>query len=339
MKKPLLPCLLVLVAIATLILRPVAAKMNPGANTGADEKLDISGFHGTVIPDVVYGHNINYLGADQQLAFDVYLPGEKNPGAKSPLFFWVHGGGFTKGKKEGSAAFMKATAARGFVVVSLEYRLGFEHPNPQAIGANFGMAVYRAIQDGHAALRYLVAHADEYGIDPNAIFVGGGSAGAVTALSLAFVQPEEAVASLPGVEKKLGPLMGGTNSLTDAYKIRGVVAMWGAIGSASEITKADAVPVIFFHGLKDHVAPPFTGPAYTNPAFPVSDGTVPLYHRLRELGVPAQAYLDPEGGHGVFSAPFRTEKMVAFMKAVLAGDATSGIWVGDGEHFEPYQDK
>ncbi|MCQ2307587.1 MAG: alpha/beta hydrolase [Bacteroidales bacterium] len=52
---------------------------------------------------------------------------------------------------------------------------------------NIKRAGYAAIQDAHAAMRYLVENQSVYGIDTSMMFVGGTSAGATTALHLAFM--------------------------------------------------------------------------------------------------------------------------------------------------------
>jgi acetyl esterase/lipase len=74
-------------------------------------------------------------------------------------------------------------AERGYVVASINYRLGFFPLAPSVDRAG-----YRALQDAHAAVCYLIANADEFGIDTSNIFAAGTSAGAITALNLAFME-------------------------------------------------------------------------------------------------------------------------------------------------------
>ena len=81
---------------------------------------------------------------------------------------WIHGGGYITGMA--SMAGMMGMGPRlvndhGCVVVSPEYRLGKKGRYPNAL------------DDCYAALRYMVAHADELGIRKDQIFVGGESAG------------------------------------------------------------------------------------------------------------------------------------------------------------------
>lgn len=48
-----------------------------------------------------------------------------------------------------------------------------------------------------------------------------------------------------------------------------------------------------------------------NNLFP-SYGAKPLYNRLTDLGVPVSAYVDPNGGHGVYTAKFCAETLQIF---------------------------
>lgn len=94
---------------------------------------------------------------------DVYAPAE---GKNHPIVFWIHGGGWRKGSKQGVAKKPQAFADKGFVFVSTDYRL-------------FPDATAKQMMDDLArSLRWVVDHAKDYGGDPNTIFVMGHSAGA-----------------------------------------------------------------------------------------------------------------------------------------------------------------
>jgi acetyl esterase/lipase len=103
------------------------------------------------------------------LHLDLYLPPGKP--ARRPLVIYIHGGGWMAGHPRQSGAFanwpdvLALIASRGYVVASVEYRFSGEAPFPAAI------------QDVKASIRWLRAHAAEYGIDPDRVLVWGGSAG------------------------------------------------------------------------------------------------------------------------------------------------------------------
>ncbi len=84
-----------------------------------------------------------------------------------PLIVWIHGGAFLFGSKEGSPVepVPLDLLLEGYAVASIDYRLSPE-------------AVFPAqLEDCKAAIRWLRAHAEEFGIDPNRIGVWGASAG------------------------------------------------------------------------------------------------------------------------------------------------------------------
>jgi acetyl esterase len=95
-----------------------------------------------------------------------YLPGGLPPGAPAPLLLFLHGGGWVIGDLEthdGVCRFLAAAAATA--VLAIDYRLAPEHPFPAAV------------EDSWSAFAWAAANADELGIDPERIAVGGDSAG------------------------------------------------------------------------------------------------------------------------------------------------------------------
>ena len=73
-------------------------------------------------------------------------------------------------------------AKRGFVTATIDYRLGIENQKTEVDYAN---ALYRAQQDGRAAIRFLKKHATQYCIDTNKVFLTGSSSGSKTAMAIA----------------------------------------------------------------------------------------------------------------------------------------------------------
>lgn len=109
-----------------------------------------------VLRDVPYVAN----QAHERQKLDLYLP----PGAgRRPLIVWVHGGAWLAGSKDGTPAL--PLLKDGFAVASINYRLS-QHARFPA-----------QIEDCKAAIRWLRAHAAEYGFDPDRIGVWGSSAG------------------------------------------------------------------------------------------------------------------------------------------------------------------
>jgi acetyl esterase/lipase len=120
---------------------------------------------GVAVPgaDVVY-RNIAYDDQSPLQRLDLYLP--DNGDEPHPLLIAIHGGGFSAGGKEdGQVTPVLAGLPRGYAVASIDYRLSPEVRFPAAVS------------DVKTAIRWLRAHAGEYGLDGSRIALWGDSAG------------------------------------------------------------------------------------------------------------------------------------------------------------------
>lgn len=112
---------------------------------------------------------VAYAENSKDQVMDIYKA--DNATGKDPVIVVVHGGGFKFGDQAMPIIqpVIEAGVAHGYVVASVDYRKSGEATFPAAVG------------DVKAAVRYLKAHAEEYGIDPEKIVVWGESAGAYLA--------------------------------------------------------------------------------------------------------------------------------------------------------------
>lgn len=110
-------------------------------------------------PDLVYAKY-----GDRELALDLYRP-KSAEGKVLPAIVCIHGGGWWQGNRLNHEKVAQALADRGFVTATISYRLSGEAPFPAQI------------QDCKAAVRFLRANAETYGIDPDHIGAIGLSAG------------------------------------------------------------------------------------------------------------------------------------------------------------------
>lgn len=137
----------------------------------------------------IYIQKISSLRPDDlNLNLDLYQPISSDTVlGPRPLLLLIHGGAFYNGDKKdkGYPELGNYFAERGYVVASVNYRLGF-WPFSQSVDR----AGYRAVQDVNAAVRYLLKNKEQYKIDTDNIFVAGSSAGAITALNVAFMSNE-----------------------------------------------------------------------------------------------------------------------------------------------------
>jgi para-nitrobenzyl esterase len=145
-------------------------------------------------------------GSEDCLYLNVYKPADAKPGAKLPVMFWIHGGGFTGGS--GSTYDGTPFVKRGVVYVSINYRMGragwFAHP---AITKNApkGEAVDNfGLMDQIAALKWVQANIGAFGGDNKNVTVFGESAGAVSSLYLISVEPTRGLFQKMIVESSFG---------------------------------------------------------------------------------------------------------------------------------------
>jgi len=116
-----------------------------------------------MVEDVIFATRRLANGKSMDLSLDIQMPERR---AKRPLVVYVPGGGFIQAPKEAALNLRTYVAETGLVVASIQYRTVRD-------GANFR----DGIADVKSAVRFLRAHADQYGIDPVKIAVWGESAG------------------------------------------------------------------------------------------------------------------------------------------------------------------
>jgi acetyl esterase/lipase len=114
----------------------------------------------------VTGQDRHVPGAkgDPDVRVRVYRPNDQP--SKLPALLWIHGGGYVMGDIEQDDRLMKQLVKRiGCIAVSVDYRLAPEHPFPAPV------------EDCYAGLKWLFAHAEELGVEPARIAIGGASGG------------------------------------------------------------------------------------------------------------------------------------------------------------------
>lgn len=208
------------------------------------------------LPDMLY----TQLNGYRQLRLDMYLPPDRN--TAHPMIMYIHGGGWQGGHSRNSGAFdnwpatLAMIASRGYVVTSINYRLGGEERFPAAI------------HDVKTALRWLRANAEEYGIDKDKFLVWGASAGGhLAALAATTCNVEElAPPNLPdnlAVESDCVQAAIGWYGL---YDLPAMTQQRGAANAyfagleiiASPTTYVDPTdgPFLLIHGTRDSIADP-----------------------------------------------------------------------------------
>ena len=269
----------------------------------------------TTIPNVVYGtapalngpfYNNETSTTTQNLLMDIVKP-TGDTFALRPAIIFAHSGGFFSGSRNADdmMAFCALFAKKGYVTATIDYRLGFSIlDNVPMRGTR---AVYRGLQDGRTAIRYLRANAALYGVDPNKIYFVGSSAGSFIALHSIYLDAAAEKPAFAGTTTynsttapDLGPLDIG-NNLAFNGKPDAVVGLWGAVQSADLITPDNNTPILLVHGEADTVVPFNTGSPFGFAAFPPTDGSNPINTKLDALGFTnKETFFVPGQGHELY---------------------------------------
>ena len=284
---------------------------------------------GQVFTDVLYGTALTEANKLQPLGMDIYMPAGNDAGKSYPLFVMIHGGGFKEGDKKEMKSHCSLLAGSGYIAVSINYRLGWRgSDNKKCEGDTVGeyFALYRAVQDANAALRFLVSKQKEYHIDTSRIYIGGGSAGSTIAMYTHYMPASEAAVLLPVECKQLGKLNEGDNALRDTFTIKGIVNLWGGIGDSALINRSNAVPMISFHGMSDPLSPYDIGREFSCAAYPVALGSACISRQLARYNVPYRLYLKKGAAHApaAYHAPVTIPAAVSFFDDLRKGEELKG---------------
>lgn len=266
--------------------------------------------------DVIYAEGLSHESINSAnattipLKLDIYTP--DNTITNRPVYLFIHGGGFIGGNKKGSTILNLANyyTSRGWVFISINYRLrddngtvpqewlDFSETYPSPTNAQI-RAMYPAQRDAKAALRWLVANAPTYNINTDYITVGGGSAGAITAITVSVSNPEDFKDEIDTVQD---PTLSSTNP-EQSYKVQTIINHWG---SKSPL---DILELVYGHQRFDSNDPALFIVHGTE------DATVP-FSRAEELkeiyeanGLPLAFYPLEGLGHSVWDATVNGKRL------------------------------
>lgn len=213
------------------------------------------------------------------LYMDVFMP-KGDTLKERPAIIFAHGGAFLIGSRHNDdmVAFCDSFARRGYVTVTIDYRLGMAATVSKLFGIPIALkledknayrTVYRAVQDSRAAIRFLKHNADNFGIDTTKIYLVGSSAGAILTLQHLYLDKNSEVSPDAFSSPTLGDL--------DAIGVQGygskpnaIVSLWGTLESP-ELIENELTPVFLAHGTDDDIVPfkkgvPLAGIVPDNPA-------------------------------------------------------------------------
>lgn len=311
-----------------LVLVALIPEANAQYCTSDARYTEVAFFDATEITNaanVQYGIALDYLGNPDTLLMDLYYPNLAiDPSPKRPFVLLFHGGGFVSGDKQSGDIrdLCIHMARRGFVCASANYRLGNAFPE-----YNQYKARYRAIQDGHAAMRFAVNNANAVRIDTNWLFVGGQSAGSLLALGMVYADPSELdslslLYNATAVSAELGNLYTSGNNLTTTYTLQGVFNNWGGI-TASEVDPSEMLPTVAFHGALDTTVRIDADNAFAHYTLL---GSRALHNELIAKQICSELTVDTLGEHGIYrnaASEFRAGRASCFFKSVFCSTCAS----------------
>lgn len=270
---------------------------------------------------VVYATNvIDWLGNSQDLALDFYYPDTTiDPLSSRPFVLLIHGGGFKNGSKSGLSRHCEEFAKRGYVAASLQYRLGWDTTGSAL--TNQPPAIYRAQQDANAAMRFIIEYANDYQIDTSWMFIGGQSAGSITALGTHYMNQNEWNAVFPTYENLYGSIDTSGNNFNHEFQFKGLFNNWGnTLGAAIETN--ELIPMISFHGVLDNTTP------IGNSKGRYGSGVI--HDTLLSNGICSELTVDSTGGHGIYKEntgiDFRVMRASCFFKSVFCDNCSSAYY-------------
>lgn len=247
--------------------------------------------------------------AEGEVTVFIYQP--ENSTGNNPGILWTHGGGYIMGRADSNdyaGAFSKQLNA---TVVSVDYRLAPEYPFPA--GHN----------DSYAAFLWMVEHAEELGIDPNRIAIGGDSAGAGMTAGVAL-HNRDAQGPTIALQLLIYPMLDSLHN-TPSGSIEDY-PVWNRTTSFNAWE-------MYLNGTPGAKASPYASPARATdvsglPKTFITVGTVDLFRdevidyaqRLMAAGVPTQLAVFPGMYHGsqvfVPDAPISQQMIGTYVTAL-----------------------
>jgi len=300
---------------------------------------------------IKFGENTPFgMSTKQELYMNIYEP-SGDTRTDRPVVIMAFGGAYIQGTRGDGYVVRECErfARKGFVSVSVDYRIfRLAGTLPDSLGMLD--IITKSIADMKASIRTLRKSVDDgnpYGIDPDLIFTGGFSAGAITAMHTAHLG-EDDTANLPqyvidGVNAN-GGWEGDTDdpdnsALSYSSEVSGVVNYFGALHRRNWIDSDDP-PFISLHGTADPVVPYGHGiVTLIGLNLGSLEGSGALHPVAKTEGVINKLISVPGGGHGDNFPQIFWDSMAVdsgrFLEQLVCGTG-GGVNIDDTEDVSQY---
>ena len=263
----------------------------------------------TVTADITYAHVDGH-----ELQLDLYMPDDiENPA----LLVWVHGGVWRAGSRKSVNGL--ELVPQGYAFASVSYRLSPVAPFPAQI------------HDIKGAIRYLRAHADEYGYDASRIGILGASAGAHLAALAAVTNGSAAHEGTTGGNldvssdvdvlvsyfgaSNLTTILGQSTEFGLGVRVPALELLYGGPPAKNDALARLASPVFY---LDANDPPMYLLHGDADPQMPIEQ-TFELHDMALERGLDVRLDVVAGAGHGgaEFFEPARTAAVAEFLDTYL----------------------
>ncbi|MDY0015403.1 MAG: carboxylesterase family protein [Bacteroidales bacterium] len=203
------------------------------------------------------------------LFMDVYHPVQQREDKTAIVF--VFGGGFRMGERSApyNLDFFKQLNEKGFVVITIDYRLALKDANRvDALHNNpLAQAIDIAVEDLFSAVSYIISHAEELNVNSSNLVLCGSSAGAITVLQADY---------------ELANRRKSYVSVPEGFRFGGVISFAGAIFSHHgklKYTLQTPAPTFLLHGKDDFIVT-YKKIVFFNLGFYGTDAMVKRFEKL-----------------------------------------------------------
>jgi len=219
------------------------------------------------------------IGGNESLILKRYGPSGQAEGTALPCAVLFFGGGWNGGDIGHFAPQAEYLAKRGMVAICAQYRTRQSHTVPPNV----------CLVDAKSAIRYVKANAEDLGIDPHRLAVGGGSAGGHLAAATTFcdgfndIGDDQKISTRANALLLFNPVI---DNSVNGYGYERVTEYWEAFSPLHNISSPP--PTLFLLGDNDNLIPVGTGVAFQK--------------AIEKAGGRCDLHIYEDGAHGFFNA-------------------------------------